>query len=98
MNYCNPPYSNVKPWVKKAKSEQDKGNTTVMLLKISTLGTQYMKSLAPTAELRIFSHAIKFPGYGRTARFTNIFLIFHSDKQQSGTVTFVTHLPEDNHT
>ena len=66
------------------------------MLKLSTLGTQYMKSVATTAELRIFSHAIIFPGYTGIARFTNVFLIFHGDKRLGGTVTFVRHLPEDD--
>ena len=97
VNYCNPPYNSAKPWVTKAKIEQDKGNTTVMLLKLSTLGTQYIKSVASTAELRVFSHALCFPGYAGIARFTNVFLIFHGDKRLAGTVTFVTQLPENDH-
>ena len=97
VNYCNPPYNSAKAWVHKAKKEQDRGNTTILLLKLSTLGTQYMKSVATTAELRIFSHALTFPGYNGFARFTNVFLIFHADKRLGGTVTFVRHLPQDDH-
>jgi len=44
-NYCNPPYNFPKPWVVKAKREQRKGNTTILLLKLSCLGTQYIKRL-----------------------------------------------------
>ena len=93
VNYCNPPYNSAKPWVYKAKREQDRGNTTILLLKLSTLGTQYMKVFAKTAELRVFSHKLSFPGYPHVARFTNVFLIFHGDKRLGGTIKFITHLP-----
>jgi phage N-6-adenine-methyltransferase len=32
INYCNPPYSNISPWVQKSKIEAEKGNTTLMLI------------------------------------------------------------------
>jgi len=93
VNYCNPPYNSAKPWVLKAKLEQDRGNTTILLLKLSTLGTQYMKVFANTAELRVFSHKLAFPGYQGIARFTNVFLIFHADKRLAGTVKYISHMP-----
>tara|TARA_R110000772_G_scaffold104477_1_gene205849 strand:+ start:45 stop:563 length:519 start_codon:yes stop_codon:yes gene_type:complete len=31
-NYCNPPYSNIAPWVEKSWKESFKGNTTIMLI------------------------------------------------------------------
>lgn len=30
--FCNPPYSNIKPWIEKAMEEADKGFITVMLI------------------------------------------------------------------
>lgn len=30
VNFCNPPYSNILPWVKKAIIEREKGNVTVL--------------------------------------------------------------------
>jgi phage N-6-adenine-methyltransferase len=32
MNWCNPPYSDIQPWVEKAAFEAGIGNTTVMLI------------------------------------------------------------------
>lgn len=32
VGFCNPPYSNIKPWIEKAIMEADKGFTTVMLI------------------------------------------------------------------
>ena len=83
-NYVNPPYNSARPWVRKAKLEQDRGNTTIMLLKITTLGTQYMKACAPTAEIRVLSHPLRFSGYDGIVRFTNVILVFHGDKQKIG--------------
>ena len=80
-------YNSAKPWVYKAMREQQLGNTTIMLLKLTTLGTQYMMSTAPTAELRILNH---FPGY--------VLLIFHGDSGRGGTVKYINHLPENNDT
>jgi len=32
VNYCNPPYSDIKPWVEKSWLESGRGNTTLMLI------------------------------------------------------------------
>ena len=32
VNYCNPPYSEIKPWVEKSWLESGRGNTTLMLI------------------------------------------------------------------
>jgi len=32
VGFCNPPYSNIKPWIEKAIKEAKKGFTTVMLI------------------------------------------------------------------
>ena len=36
FNWCNPPYNECEKWVKKAYDEQQKGNTTVMLIPVRT--------------------------------------------------------------
>ena len=32
VNWCNPPYSDITPWVQKASEESVRGNTTLMLI------------------------------------------------------------------
>ena len=32
INYCNPPYSDIKPWIEKATKESKSGSTTLMLI------------------------------------------------------------------
>ena len=36
VNWCNPPYSDIGPWVDKAAEQHKKGNTTVMLVPADT--------------------------------------------------------------
>jgi hypothetical protein len=31
LNWCNPPFSDVEPWIEKAQAEADRGNTTYMI-------------------------------------------------------------------
>lgn len=36
LNWCNPPYNECIKWIKKAYDEQQKGNSTVMLIPVRT--------------------------------------------------------------
>lgn len=50
--WCNPPYSNITPWVTKATEEAAKGLTTIMLI-AGTHETTYVRKALDTAE-RVF--------------------------------------------
>ena len=79
--FCNPPYSNPKPWFKKAHEQWLQGKTVILFAKLSFLGRKYAKRYVPGAEIRIFSYKVKFPGYGNgNPRFTNVLIIWHKDK------------------
>jgi len=82
VNFVNPPYSSVGPWVKKAHSEWKKGKTIIMLIKLENLGRKY-SSLLKGAEIRIFTRRLKFPGYDRPAGFTNVLVIMRARKRSS---------------
>ena len=41
--YVNPPYSNVGPWVKKAKEEHRQGKTIILLLKTDSVCKEYFR-------------------------------------------------------
>lgn len=43
-NWCNPPYSNIMPWVEKAIAETARGNTTVMLIPADTSVAWFKKA------------------------------------------------------
>lgn len=75
--FCNPPYSNQKPWVEKAIEERDKwANATVMLIMADT-STSYFTLCAQEAdEIRMISHRIAYAGAPGPARFASAIAIF----------------------
>lgn len=86
--FVNPPYSNVKPWFRKAREQWKLGKTVVILCKLSNLGTQYAKRFTPGAEVRVLTRKVKFAGYDNAALFSNIFVIFRSGST-SNKLTFI---------
>ena len=50
--WCNPPYSNIKPWVSKAIDESKKGVTTVMLVMADTSVSWFNIALQHCSEIR----------------------------------------------
>lgn len=63
-NWCNPPYSNIKKWVLKARREQLKGNTTVMLIPARTDTSWFHESMYRVAnvEIRFLRGRLEFIG------------------------------------
>lgn len=53
VGFCNPPYSSISPWVKKAIDEAKKGFTTVMLIPTPN-GESYYQNLFDNANELIF--------------------------------------------
>ncbi len=64
-NYCNPPYSRKlkEAFIKKAVKEQNKGNTTLMLLPVSTSTKIFHEYVLPNAEITFIKGRIKFKGF-----------------------------------
>ena len=61
--YVNPPYSNIRPWVKKAIEEASKGKKIIMLLPADTSTHYYADLITANAHI-FFSHGrIKFSNY-----------------------------------
>ena len=59
-NWCNPPYSNINPWVDKAILEHEKGNNTVMLVPSDTSVQWFKKAFDNCSEVRFISGRISF--------------------------------------
>lgn len=55
VGFCNPPYSNIKPWILKAIEETQKGFTTVMLIPTPN-GESYYKDVFKYARKITFIH------------------------------------------
>lgn len=69
-NYVNPPFSRIKPFIKKAIKESKKGKMSVILMPARTGAKYWHKKVYPYArEIRHFKGGFKFPGYKRITPF-----------------------------
>jgi phage N-6-adenine-methyltransferase len=59
-NWCNPPYSNIKPWVEKAINEHSSGSTIVMLVPADTSVKWFKLAFESCNEVRFISGRISF--------------------------------------
>lgn len=60
VNWCNPPYSKIDPWVARAREEAEKGNTTVMLVPADTSTKWFKSAFKSASEIRFISGRIAF--------------------------------------
>jgi site-specific DNA-methyltransferase (adenine-specific) len=58
--FCNPPYSNVAAWIRKAHAEWELGKTVVMLINSITDTKAFHDYIYGQAELRFIKGRIKF--------------------------------------
>lgn len=59
-NWCNPPYSNIMPWVNKARIEHEKGKTIVMLVPADTSVKWFKEAYNSCNEVRFISGRLSF--------------------------------------
>jgi len=59
-NWCNPPYSNITPWVEKAIDQHKQGKTTVMLVPADTSAKWFKLAYGSCNEIRFISGRISF--------------------------------------
>lgn len=79
LNWCNPPYSNILPWVEKAALETNLGNQTVMLLP-ADFSTQWFKLVWEfSSEILIINKRIKFVGATGSPKFASFLCLINSD-------------------
>jgi len=79
FNWCNPPYSNITPWVEKAALEANCGNATVMLLP-ADFSTRWFKLVWDTSsEILIINRRIKFVGANSSPKFASFFCLISPD-------------------
>lgn len=75
LNWCNPPYSNIRPWVEKAALEANIGNRTVMLLP-ADFSTQWFKLVWDmSSEILIINKRIQFVGATSSPKFASFFCL-----------------------
>ena len=59
-NWCNPPYSNISPWVDKAINENSNGKSVVMLLPSDTSAKWFYKAYRTCNEVRFINGRLSF--------------------------------------
>lgn len=75
FNWCNPPYSNITPWVEKAALEANCENATVMLLP-ADFSTRWFKLVwNASSEILIINRRIKFVGASSSPKFASFFCL-----------------------
>lgn len=74
-NWCNPPYSNIRPWVEKAALETNLGNTTIMLLP-ADFSTQWFKLVWDvSSDVLIINKRVPFVGATSSPKFASFFCV-----------------------
>ena len=75
--FCNPPYSNIAEWVKKAFYETKNNNTLVVLLIPSRTDTKYFQNyIYNRSEIRFIKGRLKFGNSKNSAPFPSMIVIF----------------------
>ena len=73
--YCNPPYSNPEPWIRKALGESKKGINVVMLLRVDPSTKWYRLLIENDVYIAFFNRRIKFKGARGSPNFASM-LVF----------------------
>lgn len=60
VNWCNPPYSEIGPWVNKASIEHEKGRSIVMLIPADTSVKWFKRAYETCNEVRFISGRLSF--------------------------------------
>lgn len=86
--WCNPPYSDIYPWVAKAVQEsKERGATVVMLLPART-GSQWFHDFSGLAsEILFLRGRVRFKHAPSTAPFDSLVLVFRPYQPVSGRAT-----------
>ncbi len=79
--WCNPPYSNVKLWIKKAYEESILGVTVVMLIPARTDTKAWHEYIFPYGKVEFLLGRLKFSNSKNSAPFPSAIVIFENGKK-----------------
>lgn len=74
--FCNPPYSQIKKWVKKCAEEAQKGVTIVMLVPVRTDTRWFHDFIYNKAEIRFIKGRLHFGNSKNSAPFPSMIVIW----------------------
>jgi hypothetical protein len=76
VSFCNPPYSDLKKWLKKGYEESQKGKTVVFLIPSRTDTIAWHEYCMKAKEIRFIKGRLKFSGSKNSAPFPSAIVIF----------------------
>lgn len=79
VTFCNPPYSDIKNWMKKGYEESRKGKTVVFLIPSRT-DTKWFHEYCVKGEIRFIKGRLKFGDAKTNAPFPSMIVIFRGVK------------------
>ena len=74
--FCNPPYSQIKDWIKKGYEEAQSGKTVVFLIPSRTDTRWWHDYVMKAKEIRFIKGRLKFGGAKNSAPFPSCVVIF----------------------
>lgn len=80
--WVNPPYSEIIPWMEKAKLESDQGKTVVFLVPARTDTRWFHEYALAAREIRFIRGRLKFEGASHNAPFPSMIVIFDNRAKQ----------------
>ena len=81
--FCNPPYSNIGEWVRKAYTEATQPDTLVVLLIPARTDTRYFHDyILHRSEVRFIRKRVRFGGSNQNAPFPSMIVIFRGPGTQ----------------
>ncbi len=83
VSFVNPPYSNIKEWVKKAYEENNKGHASVLLIPSRTDTRWWHDYVMKATEIRFIKGRLKFGGAKNSAPFPSCIVVFKSKDEKS---------------
>lgn len=86
--WCNPPYSKVKEFTKKAYDESVKGAATVMLIPARTDTKYWHENVSKACEIRFIKGRLKFGNSKHSAPFPSALVIFDRERKPKSNVIF----------
>ncbi len=84
INFCNPPYSSIKDWCKKAYEEAKKGKQVVMLIPARTDTRYWHDYIMKATEIRFIKGRLKFEGAKYNAPFPSCIVVFNPQLNKEG--------------
>lgn len=81
--FCNPPYSNLAAWVKKAAEESARGALVVMLIPARTDTRYFHDYIYHKAEIRFIRGRLHFSGSKACAPFPSMIVVFRPEVKEN---------------